>query len=93
MDKDLYQEKSRKKLNDFIDLNKNKMLGKLLAIVEVLSPNEFQWKKTRTHILGICNDFTRDIQFEIEQNYALEYVSTKEDIIQVIPPKLKGGEQ
>lgn len=88
MDKDTYQERSRKTLQKFMDQRKDKMLNKILTIVEVLVPNKLQWEKTRKHILSICNDYHRDVVFELEKSYKIEYVSNTEDIIQVQTPKV-----
>jgi len=91
MDKKSYQENSRRKYNSFVDKRKDIMLGKILTIVEVLVTNKLQWEKTRKHLLGICNDFVRENQFELEKNYVMEYVDSKEDLIEVTHLNKNGG--
>ena len=81
-----YQKNSREKFNRFVDKNVNEMLGQILKAVEIAVPNKDQYKIVRKQILRTGNDFGREIKFEIEANYRLHWMDTKEDLIKFGSP-------
>ena len=77
------QKKSREKLVNKIHDIQKQAYGAILDYVEVALGNPDKFKPLRSKILRASNDAIRKLERELERSYAVEYVSTNEDVIVV----------
>lgn len=87
MEKEEYNKRSKSKYYKYIDSHVDKMIGNILRSVEIAVPDDKPFQKLRKQILKFCNDLGRDLKNELENNYDVSYRVTKEEIIEVHPPK------
>lgn len=78
MDKDL------KTLNVFLERQVKFLQKQILDLTEVTVP-QTNWKALRSKLLGVTNDFRRDLQNELETNYKIKFDPKDlfEDVIEV----------
>jgi hypothetical protein len=79
-------DRDKTKFVEFIERQIKFVQRQILDLAEVSIPPD-NWKVMRSKILGITNDLRRDIEQELDKNYALKYSPDViyEDIVQVRP--------
>jgi hypothetical protein len=77
------QTRSRLKFEKKVKEIHDRASGQILDLVDVSLGDEGKFKAIRSKILRVINDAGRNFQKELERHYAMEYVSTTEDIIVV----------
>lgn len=81
------QKKSREKLVNKIQEIQKTAYAAILDYVEVAIGNREKFKPVRSKILRASNDAIRKLSRELEKSYAIEYISTNEDLIVVTTNK------
>jgi hypothetical protein len=81
------QKKSRTKLVRTLQDVQKKAYGQILdqveSVVVALAGTPEAFKPLRSKILRASNDAVRQLEKELEKFYAIEYVSTSEDVIEI----------
>jgi hypothetical protein len=81
------QKKSRVKLSRTLQEVQKKAYGQILdqveSVVVALAGNPEAFKPLRSKILRASNDAVRQLEKELEKFYAVEYVPTSEDVIEI----------
>jgi len=75
------QTRSRDKFCNRMKEIHNKASGQILDLVDVSLGNEAKFKSIRSKILRVINDAGRLLEKELENYYAVDYVSTVDDVI------------
>jgi len=78
------KEKDRKRLSTFVDKQVRLLQKKVLDISELVVPAA-NYSTFRSKILGITNDFRRELEKELELNYTIKFDPkiVCEDIVEV----------
>jgi hypothetical protein len=76
-----YQDRSKQKLNKFVDARVRRLLSGILDYTEVSVEGTERWKALRSRVLKLSNDAIRDIVRELEESYEVSYIPKAEDII------------
>ena len=82
-------ERSKDKLKR--DLEKRIMRGvdEILDVAEVAIGDSQRYKPFRSKVLRAGNNAIRDLKADIDQNYKVAFIPTKEDVIEVTKPTLR----
>lgn len=82
-------ERSKEKLKR--DLEKRIMRGvdEILDVAEVAIGDSQRYKPFRSKVLRAGNNAIRDLKSDIDQNYKVAFIPTKEDVIEVQKPTLR----
>jgi len=86
---ELALERSKDKLKR--DLEKRIMRGidEILDVAEVAIGDSQRYKPFRSKVLRAGNNAIRDLKSDIDQNYKVAFIPTKEDVIEVRTPTLR----
>lgn len=74
-------DRSKDKLNKFIDSRIKKLFSGVLDYTEVAVDSEFRWKALRSKILDISNSAMREISKELDDKYSVKYIPNQDVII------------
>jgi len=77
------ENKSKKKLKDFVRDQVTSMFTGILDFTEVAVGEKERHRVLRGKILRLSNDTIRDIQKEIDDRYDISYLAPSEDVIVV----------
>ena len=76
-------EKSRNRLKSDISRSVTELFKNILDFVEVGIGDPSRYNALRKKILRVANDAIRDINKDIDLNYVVTFVPSKEDILEV----------
>jgi hypothetical protein len=86
-------DRDKQKLLGFIEKSLKSLQKQVLDLTEIAVPPQ-NWKALRSKILGITNDFRRDIEDELAQNYNVKFTPSTvyEDLVIVQNKARKGND-
>lgn len=81
-------DRDKVKLSSFLEKNLKSLQKRILDLSEVVIPKQ-NYPAFRSKVLGITNDFRRDLEKEIIDNYSVKYdpKTLVEDVVRVINPE------
>lgn len=76
----------KKKFSLFLQSEIKSLQKQILDLAEIAVPAS-NWKPLRSKLLGVTNDFRRDIEQELNKNYNIKYApgTQYEDVVQIKP--------
>lgn len=79
-------ERSKDRLKRDIEKEITKLFDQVLDISEVAIGDAYRYKSFRAKVLRSGNDAIREVKKLLDRNYAVEFIPSREDIIEVQSP-------
>ena len=79
-------ERSKDRLKRDIEKEITKLFDQVLDISEVAIGDAYRYKSFRAKVLRSGNDAIREVKKLLDRNYAIEFIPSREDIIEVQSP-------